>query len=199
MGYFANAVAILIEVVFGLAVFLFVLRVLLQLVRANFHNPICQLAYKATNPVLMPLRRVLKTVRNFDLAAALVAYLLECIKVWLLAFLGYSRMFQFSGGVLLGPLSTLVLGIAALMEFLVWFYLIAILIRVILSWVQTAGYNPAIPLLQQLTEPLLRPLRRRLPTPGGIDLSPLVVSVALLLVRALVVEPTQDFGWMLRM
>src|ERR671911_629179 len=50
MGYFANATAIIIEVIFGLAVLLFALRVLLQLVRANFHNPICQFAYKATNP-----------------------------------------------------------------------------------------------------------------------------------------------------
>src|SRR5688572_22540297 len=139
-GYFANAAALLIEVLFGLAVFLFALRVLLQLVRANFHNPICQFAYRATNPVLMPLRRVLKPVRNFDLAAALIAYLLECIKVWLLTLLGYSRMFEFMGGLVLGPVQTLVLGFAELLSFLIWFYLIAITIRVILSWVQTAGY-----------------------------------------------------------
>ena len=188
-GYFANAAALLIEVLFGLAVFLFALRVLLQLVRANFHNPICQFAYRATNPVLMPLRRVLKPVRNFDLAAALIAYLLECIKVWLLTLLGYSRMFEFMGG--------LVLGFAELLSFLIWFYLIAITIRVILSWVQTAGYNPVLPLLDQLTEPLLRPVRRRLPSPGGFDLSPFIVSIGLLLALALVVAPLQDFGMLL--
>lgn len=194
MGYFAQAGAILIEVLFGLAVLLFALRVLLQLVRANFHNPICQFAYRATNPVLMPLRRVLKPWRNFDLAGALIAYLLECAKVWLLMLLGTYVALPFGAipGRAMGPLPTLLLGLAELVGFLVWFYLIALLARVILSWVHAAGYNPVVPLLQQLTEPLLRPLRRRLPTPGGFDLSPLVASVALTLCLPLIVSPLRD-------
>ena len=197
MGYFANAAAILVDIGFGLAVLLFALRVLLQLVRANFHNPICQFAYRATNPVLMPLRRVLKPVRNLDLAGTLVVFVLQCIKVWILAWLGYSRMFEFGGGLALGPLPTLVLGFAETLRFLVWFYLIALLVRAVLSWVPSAGYNPATPVLQQLTEPLLRPLRRRLPTPAGIDLSLLVVSVLLLIALALVVDPIHDAGLLL--
>lgn len=188
MGYFAQAGAILLEVVFGLAVLLFALRVLLQLVRANFHNPICQFAYRATNPVLMPVRRVLKPWRSFDVAGALVVYLLECLKVWLLVALG---------GRALGPLATLVLGLAETLRFLVWFFLISLLIRVVLSWVQPAGYNPVVPLLVQLTDPLLRPLRRRLPAPGGIDLSPLLVSVLLMLCLPLVVAPLLDLGALL--
>ena len=188
MGYFAQAGAILLEVVFGLAVLLFALRVLLQLVRANFHNPICQFAYRATNPVLMPMRRVLKPWRSFDLAGALVVYLLECLKVWLLVALG---------GRALGPPATLVLGLAETLRFVVWFFLIVLLVRVVLSWVQPAGYNPVVPLLVQLTDPLLRPVRRRLPAPGGIDLSPLVVSVLLMLCLPLVVAPLLDLGALL--
>jgi YggT family protein len=188
MGYFAQAGALLIEVLFGLVVLLFALRVLLQLVRANFHNPICQFAYRATNPVLMPLRRVLKPWRSFDVAGALLVYLLECIKVWLLVVLA---------GRALGPLPTLVLGLAETLNFLLWFFLIALLVRVVLSWVQAAGYNPVVPLLVQLTDPLLRPLRRRLPTPGGFDFAPLVVSVLLMLCLPLVVRPLQDLGAML--
>lgn len=197
MGYFANAAAILVDIGFGLAVLLFALRVLLQLVRANFHNPICQFAYRATNPLLMPLRRVLKPLRSFDVAGTLVVYLLQCIKVWILAWLGYSRMFAFGGGLALGPLATLVLGLAETLKFLAWFYLIVLLVRAVLSWVPSTGYNPVVPVLHQLTEPLLRPLRRRLPSPAGIDLSVLVVSVLLLIALALVVDPLQDAGLLL--
>lgn len=185
MNYFANAGAILVEVLFGLVILLFALRVLLQLVRANFYNPICQFVYKATNPVLMPLRRVLKPVRNFDTAGALIVFLLECLKVWLLAALG---------GLALGIAATLVLGFAELLSFLIGFYFVLILVRVILSWVGRDSYHPIVPLIAQLTQPLLGPLRRSLPQPGGFDLSPMVAMLGLMLARALIVAPLADWG-----
>jgi YggT family protein len=190
MGYFANAGVILVEVIFGLAVSLFAIRVLLQLVRANFHNPVCQLFYKATNPVLMPLRRVIRPVRNFELGGALLAWLIECLKVWLLVALA---------GRALGPAATLVLGFADLLQFLIWLYLLLILIRVVLSWIGPDSYHPVVPVITQLTEPLLRPLRRRLPAPGGLDLSPLLLSLLLLLAQPLLVHPLQDVAaWLAR-
>jgi YggT family protein len=196
-GYLANATAILVDIGFGLIVLLFTLRVLLQLVRANFRNPICQFVYRATNPVLVHLRRVLKPIGSFDLASSIVVFVLQCIKVWILGWLGYSRLFQFMGGQILGVGPTLVLGLAETLRSLAWFYIGAVLIRVILSWVQTAGYNPVVPLLHQLTNPLLIPLRKRLPTPGGFDWAPLVLTVALYLFLALVVDPLQDAGALL--
>ena len=72
MSYFADAGQILIRFVFGALITLVVLRVLLQMVRANFYNPICQFLYKATNPVLMPLRRVVPSWRNLDVAGVLI-------------------------------------------------------------------------------------------------------------------------------
>ena len=168
MNYFANAGAILIEVIFGTVVLLFVLRVLLQWVRANFYNPICQFVYKATNPVLMPLRRVLRPLRNLDTAGVVVAYLIECLKIWLLAALG---------GTALGFAATLVLGVADLLSVLIGLYFVLILARVILSWVGRDSYHPIVPLIAQLTQPLLAPLRRTLPQPGGFDFSPMVVMV----------------------
>lgn len=190
MNYFANAGAILVEVIVGLVVLLFALRVLLQLVRANFYNPICQFVYKATNPVLMPLRRVLKLVRNFDTAGALIVYLLECLKVWLIFALG---------GVALGVAATLVLGVAELLSFLIGLYFVLILARVVLSWVGRDSYHPVVPLIAQLTQPLLGPLRRTLPQPGGFDFSPMVAMLGLMLARALVVAPLMDWGRALAM
>jgi YggT family protein len=188
MGYFANAGAILIEVIFGLAVSLFLIRVLLQLVRANFYNPVCQFFYKATNPLLMPMRKVLPPMRNLDSAGLLIVYLLECAKVWLLAALA---------DLALNVGATLLLGFAELIAFVLMLYFWLILIRVILSFVGQGSYHPMVPLITQLTEPVLRPIRRVLPDLGGFDLSPLLATLVIFLARALIVAPLQDLGAML--
>lgn len=185
MNYLANAGAILVEVVFGLLIVLFVVRVLLQLVRANFYNPVCQFFYKATNPLLMPLRKLLRPVRNFDVSGTLVAYLLECVKVLLLFALA---------GRIPGIVGIFVLGLAELIGFVLMLYFWMILIRVILSFVGQGSYSPMIPLVAQLTEPVLKPLRRVLPDLGGLDLSPVLATLAIFLARALIVAPLLDLG-----
>jgi YggT family protein len=83
MTYFANAGQILVNFIFGALIALLVLRVLLQCVRANFYNPICQFIYKLTNPVLMPMRKVIPAWRNLDIAGVLLAWLLTAIEYWL--------------------------------------------------------------------------------------------------------------------
>ena len=185
MSYFANAGSIIIDVLFGLVVSLFVVRMLLQLVRANFYNPVCQFFYRATNPLLTPMRRVLPPWRGFDIAATLVAFLLECLKVWLLFALA---------GLVLGPGATLVLGLAELLLFVLMLYFWLILVRVILSFVGQGSGHPMVPLLFQITEPVLRPIRRVLPQPGGFDLSPLVATLTIAVARALLVAPLSDLG-----
>lgn len=186
MGYFANAAALLIEIAFGIAVALFVLRVALQQVRANFYNPVCQFVYKATNPVLLPLRRVVRPIGRFELSAALVAWLLEVLKVLLLTAL--------AGAVPALP-GLLVLGLAELLGLVLTLYFWLILVGVLLSFV--GGHHPIVPLVAQLTAPVLRPFRRILPAMGGIDLSPLLATVALLLARLLLVAPLRDLGTLL--
>ena len=185
MPYLANAGTILVHVLFGLAAWVFTLRVLLQWVGANFNNPICQALYRLTNPVLMPLRRVLKPWRRLDLAGALVVFIIQLLKVWLLLALG---------GVMAGIGAILVLGVAETISMLLVMYLVFILIRSILSWVGPSPQHPAIPLLIQLTEPVLRPFRRLLPAMGGFDLSPLLALLVILLARALIVAPLLDWG-----
>lgn len=191
MGYFANAGMLLVEVIFGLAVALFVLRVLLQLVRANFYNPICQFIYKASNPPLVPVRKLLKPMGRFDLAAAVVAWVLECLKVLLL--------FAMAGAVP-AIAGLLVLGVAELVQFLLTLYFWLILIGVILSFVAAGGsHHPIVPLIDQLTAPVLRPFRRVIPPLGGLDFSPMVAMLALLLARILIAAPLGDLGaWLAR-
>lgn len=185
MGYLANAGIILVEALFFIAVGLFTLRVLLQLVRANFHNPVCQFLYKATNPVLVPLRKVLPPWRNFDIAGSGIAYLLQCLKVLLLYLLA-GKAISVSG--------IFVLGFAELLNFLLILYFGLLLVGAILSWIPQSGYHPMVPLIAQLTAPVLRPIRRLLPAVAGFDLSSMVAILVILLAQALLVAPLHDLG-----
>jgi len=185
MGYFAQAAQILIDCLFGIAIFLLVLRVLLQMARANFYNPVCQFLYKTTNPVLMPLRKLIPGWRNVDIGALLLAWLLSAIKLALI----YTLFGQH-----LGLLGLAVMACADLLDFVLVLTIGIIFVRVLLSFVSVERSNPVVPLVHQLTEPLLKPLRSKLPALGGFDFSPFIVTLAILLARVLVVAPLLDFG-----
>jgi YggT family protein len=185
MGYFANAGQIVIQFVFGALIALIVLRVLLQWVRANFYNPICQFLYKATNPVLMPLRKVIPAWRNLDIAGIALAWLATALKLVLL----YATI-----GQTLAVLGLGVLAFADLIDFVLLLYLVLVLVRVVLSFVGADSYHPIVPLVMQLTEPVLKPFRRLIPNVGGLDFSPMVVLLAITLARVLVAKPLLDLG-----
>jgi YggT family protein len=185
MGYFANAGQILIQFVFGALILLIVLRVLLQWVRANFYNPICQFLYKATNPVLMPLRRVVPSWRNLDVAGVVLAWLVTALKLVLLAA---------TVGQTLGLLGLAVLAFADLLDFVLLLYIVLILARVVISFIGADSYHPLVPLVIQLTEPVLKPFRRLLPDIGGLDFSPMVAWLAIMLARVLIARPLLDAG-----
>lgn len=185
MTYLTNALQILIEFAFSILIGLVVLRVLLQLVHANFYNPICQFLYKVTNPVLLPVRRVVPAWRGIDLAAIVLAWLLTVLKLVLLAGVA---------GQLLGIAGLAVMAVADLIGFVLMLYLVLILAQVVLSFVQIDRRHPLLPLIYQLTEPVLKPIRRRLPKMAGIDFSPMLALLLILLARALIVQPLLDFG-----
>ncbi len=185
MPYLANAAQILLEFIFSILVGLIVLRVLLQLVRANFQNPICQFLYKASNPVLMPLRRIIPAWRRLDLAGVVLAWVLLLLK----------RLLIFA---MLGTLPSLaglaLIAFADLIGFVLMLMLILIIVRAILSFVASDSYHPVVPLIHQLTEPVLKPVRKRMPVLGGLDLSPMLVLLAIMLLQALLVAPLLDLG-----
>ncbi|HUD43880.1 MAG TPA: YggT family protein [Dokdonella sp.] len=185
MSYFADAGQILIRFVFGALITLVVLRVLLQMVRANFYNPICQFLYKATNPVLMPLRRVVPSWRNLDVAGVLLAWLLSAIQLALL--------FALAG---VSPKLTglAVMAVADLIGFVLLLYMALIIVRILLSFFPGNARHPIVPLIYQLTDPLLRPLQRILPSFGGLDFSPMVAWLLITLARVLLVQPLLDLG-----
>lgn len=179
-SYLANPAIFLIKVVFGLYAVLVVLRFLLQLTRADFYNPVSQVIVKATKPLLNPLRRVIPGVSGMDIASLVLGWFVLTVEQ--LAILGVSGMgFQ--------PLAASLLAIPELITLMINIFLFAILIQVIVSWISPGNYNPVLGLIHSLTEPLLAPVRRRMPDLGGIDLSPMVVMVGLVLLEMLLIPP----------
>jgi YggT family protein len=185
VNYLVDAGVLLVEVLFGLACSLFLLRVLLQLVGANFYNPICQAIYELTNPVLMPLRQLLPPRGRFDLAGAVVALGIQLLKV-LALFLLLGAKFNLP--------SLLLLAVVELFSLLLGIYFWLILARAVLSFVGVDRRHPALPLLAQLSEPVLAPVRRMLPTSAALDLSPMLVMLAIMLARLLVIAPLVDLA-----
>ncbi len=187
-NYAEHAGVFLVQTLFGLYILAVMLRFLLQWVRADFYNPVSQFLVKVTNPLLKPLRRVVPGFWGMDLAAVLLMVLLQMLELFLV-------------GVMVGqsfrPLGILVMSIGELLSLAVYVFLFAILIQVVLSWIQPVSYNPVLGLVNRLAEPLLAPARRLIPPISGLDLSPLAVLILLQLTLILLVSPIKDLGRML--
>ena len=147
------------------------LRFLLQLARADFYNPISQFVVKATNPLVIPLRKVIPGLGGIDLATLVLALILQMI-VFILILLA-------AGITAINPLQVLAWSFITLLALVSKIYFWSILAVIILSWVSQGSYHPAVMLLYQLTEPIMAPFRKLLPTMGGLDLSPILVFLVL--------------------
>lgn len=172
-----NALIFLIKTLLDLYILTFLLRLILQLVRADFYNPLSQFIVRVTNPLVRPVRRVVPPLGGVDTATLLLILLLEIAATTLLLLMA-------TGGALPGVGTLIYLAILRGLVLLLRLYFVGILISVILSWVGRDTRHPLVSVLNSIVEPVLRPVRRILPTIGGLDLSPLVV---LLLIQALLI------------
>ncbi|MFO6422729.1 YggT family protein [Motilimonas sp. KMU-193] len=167
----------LINTLFDLYISVVILRLWLQLVRADFYNPFCQFVVKATNPLLKPLRRIIPGFGGVDVASIVLLLLVVLAKYTVLMVFQLIpkpliiEAMQSLGGWL--QLTSLV-ALKKIGYLLFW----VLVIRAILSWV-SQGNNPIEYVMYQLTEPLMTPVRRVLPAMGGLDLSILVIFIAL--------------------
>ena len=179
-SYVTNPLEFLINTLFSLYIMAVLLRFLLAVVRADFYNPVSQFLVKVTNPPLLPMRRIIPSAGRVDTSALLLMLLLQMAALGLIALL---RGSEISVGALL------ILSFAELLTLLLNIFLFAILIQVIMSWINPGAYNPAVSLLYSLTEPVLGPCRRLVPPFSGIDLSPLVALIAIQLAKMLLLPP----------
>ncbi|MDJ0940253.1 MAG: YggT family protein [Woeseiaceae bacterium] len=154
----------------GLYILLLLLRLMLPWMPDNYRNPMMQAIFAATSPLVIPVRKVLPPIGKLDTATLMVAFGIQYLLDWL-------------SGLLVGRLPGLLpLTIGALFgvfAHLLQLMTIAIIIRIVLSWIAPDNYNPATMLIRGATDPILRPFQRVVPVIGGFDVSPIFAIAAL--------------------
>ncbi len=191
-GYLINPLMLIINTVFDLYVMLVLLRFLFQAFRADFYNPVSKFIVKVTSPPLKFLRRFIPSVAGQDTSAFVLAISLIMIKLLVLKSLGVPVIEIAGVGAPIASVSILGLLIIALAELLsltLSVFLFSIIILVVLSWVSPGAYSPVTQLIQTIANPVTSPIKKIMPDLGGLDLSPLVASLAIMIIKMLLVPP----------
>ncbi|AFJ55071.1 MAG: hypothetical protein A2W79_12695 [Pseudomonadales bacterium RIFCSPLOWO2_12_60_38] len=182
-----DAAIFIIQTLGSLYLLIVLMRFILQLVRANFYNPLCQFVVKATQPLLKPLRRVIPSLFGLDMSSLVLALLLQILLFVVILMLNGYQAFT----VLLLPWG--LIGIFSLfLKIIFW----SMIISVILSWVAPGSRSPGAELVAQITEPVLAPFRRLIPNLGGLDISPIFAFIVIQLLQSWVIPRLAYFAYM---
>ncbi|MBD8495903.1 YggT family protein [Pseudomonas syringae] len=193
MTELTNAASFIVTTLGSLYLLIVMLRFVLQLVRADFYNPMSQFIVKATQPLLRPMRRAIPSLFGLDMSSLVLGIIVQMLVMAAVLMLEVGTIDPYRIGILGAVLHLLVWALIGVTVLLLNIFFWALLISVILSWVAPASHNPAAQLVNQICEPLLAPLRQRLPNLGGLDLSPIVAFMAIKLIEMTVIV------WLIKM
>lgn len=178
MDTMIEIILFLIRVFGSLYLSIILLRFLLQTARADFYNPISQLLVKLTNPVLIPLRRLIPGLFGVDVASLVFALLFH----WLVM----QIMLLIAGAGFIAPHYMLGWSIIGITLNIINLYFFAGIVVFIASFLAPHSSHPALILVRQLLEPLLAPIRRIVPPVGGMDFSLFFLGISLVIMRMVV-------------
>jgi YggT family protein len=179
-----SAIIFIIDTLLRLALYVVLARLILQWARADFRNPLCQAVVRLTNPLILPLRRVLPPIGRLDTASV--------VAVIFVAFVAVTIRFAL-GGFSFPDASFWAQSVALeIARTLLWAYFWAIFLYALLSLIAPGGYSPLQSVLASVCEPVLRPIRRLIPSVAGLDLSPLWAGIAIQ--ALLILLATRPFG-----
>jgi YggT family protein len=166
-----EAIRYIVDMLLWLLLLAFVLRLIFQLVRADFRDPMADAIVRVTNWLILPLRRILPPIAKLDTATLVAVLLIASL---------YSLIMMLLSGITLGSGDLLVflrLLLVTLLGMILRIYLFALLLYWLTSFIAPGGYAPGVRLLSQVCEPVLKPVRRLIPPIGQIDFSVLWVSI----------------------
>jgi YggT family protein len=156
----------------------FLARFAMQWARAPFRNPLGRFVIAVTDWAVQPARKLLPGLFGLDLASFTLAWLVQSL--FIAVVIGASGIHGGTTATALGI--AVATGLIETLRLAVYLAMGAVIFAALLSWINP--YAPLAPVFNLLTQPLLRPVQRILPTIGGVDLSPLVVLLALQVVLA---------------
>lgn len=165
-----NPFVFLIDILLHLYISALMLRIILQLVRADFYNPVSQFIIKITNPPVKPMRKIIPGLWGIDMATLIIVLALGMVKT----FVTYGSL----------PIDWLIIkSFVDTINLALSIFLYAIIIQAILSWVNPDPYNPIVGLLNSITTPVLKHFRKLMPDMSGFDLSPIFAIIAIMFVQ----------------
>jgi len=177
-SYFSNPLVFLIDTLFSLYILIVAFRIIMQWAQWEYHHPIVQMIIKATQVPVKTLRRFIPPLGRWDTATIVLLFALTFIKLFLISVL---QSGQAQPGLFLGWL------LADVFSLFISIFTFSIIIEVVLSWIVPPGtQNPIAPLIHKMNHPLLKPIREKLPSMGGLDLSPLIAVIGLQVLSMLV-------------
>ncbi|AOM02533.1 YggT family protein [Cobetia marina] len=185
MGAMGNIGLQLVTILLQLFVYILMLRFLLQLSRADFYNPVTQSVVKATNPLVAPLQGILRPLGRFDIATLAAAFIVVSLVLVAIGAL-------FGGMLPIGFIALTALG--TMLDSIINIYFFALIAMIILSWVAPQANHPGAILVHQLVDPIMKPVRKVIPSIGMLDLSPIFVFIALNLIGSLVSQTLPTIG-----
>ncbi|MBT4836527.1 MAG: YggT family protein [Methylococcales bacterium] len=185
-GYLTNPLVFLVKFFFEFYILLIMLRIVFQWFKADFYNPISQFIDKMTSPVLKVMHKFLPTLGRIDSAAVLLLISLQMLEFLIIISLQNTS-------VSIPIIGLLLYSIGELLDLLINVFIFSIFIQIIISWINPGLYNPVVSILYSITEPIMAPARKLLPPISGMDLSPLLVLIALQILAMLIVPPLQSF------
>ena len=165
---FGQIAIFLVDTVIAFIVLLLLARFHFQWLRLPFRNPVGEFLLATTNWIVLPARRVIPGLAGLDLSTLLTAWIVQALGLWAKLAIAGSEP---------GPVALAAVAALELVRFSVYILVFALIVQAVFSWL-----NPGAPLawiFNAMTQPFLRPLRRYIPPLGGIDLTPLVLIVAL--------------------
>lgn len=180
MSPLIQASLFLIDTAFTFLILAVLLRILLQWIHADFYNPISQMVLKTSNFLVLPIRRIIPAYYGIDWASFILLLLLGLLKQ------GFLILVQ--TGIWVNTAGLMLLGIADVLGFLFYIYLFSMIVIVVVSWLNPTSTHPLVQIASQLVSPLLNRIRSFLPPLAGFDLSPLLLTIVLILFNILVVQ-----------
>tara|TARA_A100001011_G_scaffold70822_1_gene72460 strand:- start:2992 stop:3585 length:594 start_codon:yes stop_codon:yes gene_type:complete len=176
-----NALIFITQTIGGLYLMFVLMRLLMQISRVDYYNPISQGIIKLTDPLCAPIRRFLPFLWRIDTATLLLAIILQLIIICL--------VMKLSGG-LVFDLIYVAWALVGLSALACDIYFFALLISVVVSWLAPHSNHPAIVLINELTNPICEPARKIIPPLGGLDFSIIIVFMAITLIdQYLLIKP----------
>lgn len=181
-----QALILIITFFFYLINTLLLVRIMLQMSRANYFNPVVKMITQLTDPLILPLRKVIPRVNMIDTSCILLLFIFSYIKLLLIILV--------QAGILPNLVGLIVLTIPDIIGVIIEIMFWAILLVVLMSWVPALANSPVADIIIRLTDPLLRPAKRLIPSISGFDFSPIIVILLLRLTTILLVEPLTRYA-----